>query len=121
MLAVGLIVAACVSAAPVVYSAGLEGRVTVGPMCPVVQQGVPCPDQPYVAAITVRSADGSSVVARATSQADGSYRIPLEPGRYLLTARNPEGAQLPSAAPIEVTVPPDTFVAVDIPFDSGIR
>jgi hypothetical protein len=121
VLAVGLVIAACVSAAPDVYTAGLEGRVILGPVCPATQQGVPCPDRPYVAAITVRSPDGSAVVARTTSEVDGTYRIPLEPGRYLLTARNPDGAQLPSAAPIEVVVPPETFVLVDIPFDSGIR
>ena len=32
---------------------GVRGLVTIGPMCPVIQKGVPCPDLPFSATIVV--------------------------------------------------------------------
>jgi len=34
---------------------GIEGQVLIGPMCPAVQEGQECPDQPYQASLTVNS------------------------------------------------------------------
>jgi hypothetical protein len=102
-------------------TSGVEGRVTVGPMCPVVREGETCPDRPLAADLVVRSADGATVVARATSGADGLYRIPLAPGRYRLIPRNPDGVPLPSAQPVEFTVVEGAFTLLDVAFDSGIR
>src|SRR3990170_1189520 len=61
-------------------NSGIEGLVTIGPMCPVVQEGTPCPDQPYEATIVVEDADGDEV-ARTQSGEDGLYRVDGAPGR----------------------------------------
>ena len=34
-------------------TSGIEGQVLIGPMCPVVQAGTPCPDKPYQATIVL--------------------------------------------------------------------
>lgn len=100
--------------------AGVEGRVTIGPQCPVVQEGSPCPDAPYVATVQLL-ADGE-VVASVRSGEDGAFRIPAEPGAYTVRAEPSTPGDLASAPDVSgVTVTPGAFTRVDIVFDSGIR
>jgi hypothetical protein len=115
----GLLLAACAtSAAP--PESGVEGRVWVGPMCPVVQEGVPCPDQSLEAELEVTDSAGR-VVARTRSEPDGSYRIPLAEGTYLMTPLSPSEAGLPFADPFPFEVAAGTWLSLDIHYDSGIR
>ena len=123
LLVVGLVsLAACgiTAAAPAPADSGIRGRVTIGPMCPVVQEGIPCPDQPLVATIRVRRPDGK-LVATARSGKEGRFRIYLAPGRYRLVPLSPAAATLPYAAPIVARVRPHAFTRVAIQYDSGIR
>ncbi len=99
---------------------GVRGRVTIGPMCPVVREDVPCPDRPYQALLTVRDAAGREV-ARVESAADGTYSIPLGPGSYVLTPQPPAGGVMPRAAPQPFEVRVLLWSTVDVAFDSGIR
>lgn len=115
---IGLLLAACAGAAP--PESGVEGRVWVGPTCPVVQEGVPCPDRPLAAELEVRDSAGR-VVARTQSEPDGSYEIPLTEGTYLMTPLSPSEAGLPSASPFPFEVPAGAWLSLDIHYDSGIR
>lgn len=99
---------------------GIEGRITVGPSCPVQQAGSPCPDRPLVAEVRVLDASGRQV-ARFESIADGSFRLNLRPGRYTLVPRTPGGGSLPRAEPQTVLVAAGRYTRVEIAFDSGIR
>jgi hypothetical protein len=99
---------------------GIEGRVLIGPMCPVVQEGVPCPDEPYEATIRVRDESGE-VVATVRSAADGRFRVDLVPGRYVLEPVAPNEGAPPYAGPLEVQVAAHAFTPVTITYDSGIR
>ena len=123
LLAVVLI-AACggASEAPIDRDgdSGIEGRVTVGPVCPVVRAGVPCPDRPYEAELAILDGSGREV-ASVRSDAAGSYRIALAPGRYRVVPQPPPGLPLPRGEAVDVTVPPGRFVTLDISYDSGIR
>jgi hypothetical protein len=124
-------------------ASGIQGTVTVGPLCPVLPPGppypfppfpatqdpltierpgiLPCPDQPYQATLVFLDALGNQA-ARTTSGADGRYRVVLTPGRYTVVPLPPaEGIPWPRAGSVSVTVPPGVFVAVDIRYDSGIR
>lgn len=114
-----LILAGCgqAGAAP---DSGVTGRIWVGPMCPVVQEGVDCPDQPLVADLEVADAQGK-IVARVRSETDGFYRIPLEEGSYLLIPLSPGEAGLPFASPIPFEVASGAWVELDVHYDSGIR
>ena len=98
---------------------GVEGTVRIGPMCPVVQAGSECPDAPLAAALLVEDEDGRTV-ARSESSADGSFRIPLPPGRYRLVPQPGEN-RMPWASPLEFTVAAGERVRLDVQYDSGIR
>lgn len=115
----GLLLTACARSGPAPDS-GVEGRVWVGPMCPVVQEGVDCPDRPLEADLEVLDS-GGGVVARARSEADGAYRIPLAAGAYVLTPLSPGEAGLPFASPVPFEVPSGAWVTLDLHYDSGIR
>ena len=97
---------------------GIEGIALQGPMCPVVSQDDPCPDQPYPATIVVQDADGGTVTTLRLGD-DGRFRVGLEPGRYTLLPRS--GDPLPHAGATDVDVPAGVWVDVTVVFDTGIR
>jgi hypothetical protein len=99
---------------------GVQGQVLVGPMCPAAQEGVPCPDRPLEADLEVRNS-GGRLVARARSESDGGYRIPLEAGAYVVTPLSPSPAGMPFAAPVAIDIPASEWITLDIHYDSGIR
>jgi Carboxypeptidase regulatory-like domain len=100
-------------------TAGIQGKVLLGPMCPVQQAGSPCPDKPIVADITVTSLDGETV-ATGHSDEDGTFRISLPPGSYTVTAERPNGA-FGAGKPVTVDVTAGTYVHMNLLVDSGIR
>jgi hypothetical protein len=102
-------------------ASGVRGQVLLGPTCPVVQEGSPCPDEPVEdVVVRVLGSDGETV-AEATSGSDGRFELALPPGRYSLEAVvGPDGPGM-FAKPVEVTVSAGTFVDVVVPVDSGIR
>ena len=73
---------------------GIEGRVTIGPQCPVEQT---------------------------RSNTDGTFRIPLDAGSYSVVAGPVDGSSLPFGRQVEVVVKPGTLTHVDLSVDSGIR
>jgi hypothetical protein len=111
-----MLLAACDAATAM--TSGLEGEVLIGPMCPVVQAGTPCPDQPYEAPILIEDANGKEVT-RFQSDAQGQFRVNLQPGTYTLVPESPDGfTHAPEQA---VTVSANTYTRVMITYDSGIR
>lgn len=98
---------------------GIEGIVYIGPSCPVVQEGSPCPDRTFAATVEIVR-DGEVVGSFSTGE-DGAFRVPLEPGTYVLQGVSPDEGGLPFAKPVDVTVEPGSFTHVDVLFDSGIR
>jgi hypothetical protein len=96
---------------------GLRGLVKRGPIMPVCRIGVPC-DEPARGVKLVFSRSGK-VVATATTNQKGWYRVTLRPGRYSVRTnrRGFERRTSPSAA----TVPSDRFARRDFHIDTGIR
>lgn len=121
-LAAVTLLAACEGdgAAPVLDS-GIEGQVLIGPQCPVVQVGTPCPDAPFQATIDVWNSERSEKLTTFTTADDGRFRIALAPGDYYLDPQPPSAGGPPTPEPQEVTVPPGRFVEVTVSYDSGIR
>ena len=78
-----------------------------------------CDDQPYAGMVVVSSPLGLEVT-RFTANEDGTFHVPLPPGVYTLTPLSGQNG-LPHALPEQVTVPANTFVNVDISYDTGIR
>ncbi len=116
-LLLALILAACGGNTPA-PSGGIEGQVLIGPMCPVVQFGTPCPDQPYQATITVLDANGGQVT-QFQPDVRGQFHVPLNPGSYTLRPESPDG--FTRAGEQTVVVSSGQFTQVIITYDSGIR
>ena len=102
-------------------TSGIEGQVLLGPMCPVVQEGTPCPDKPYQATIVVWNADRTTKVRTFTTAATGLFRVPLAPGDYYIDPQPADSGGPPTPIPQTVTVPADRFLQVTVQYDSGIR
>jgi hypothetical protein len=101
-------------------SSGIEGSVTIGPVCPVVRIDTPCPDQPYAATIVIDDGQGREVT-RTKSGDDGRFRLALAPGSYTLVPQSPNGSSMPHANSQQVDVRDGAYTHVDVQYDSGIR
>lgn len=123
-----LLVAACgapstIGLAPTpALPSGISGTVVLGPTCPLESEPgaydpVPCLT-PYSAQLVILDGD-NLLVARVNSAADGSFRLDLPPGEYVITPQN--GDPLPVAQPINVTVTAGEYATVQVNYDSGIR
>lgn len=99
---------------------GIEVQVLIGPMCPVVQIGTDCPDQPYQATLTVINSRGREVLQFETDES-GRYRVYLEPGEYRLRPETPSGMPMPFAGEQAFSVEPFKFTQIVVQYDSGIR
>lgn len=97
---------------------GIEGQVLIGPMCPVMREDQPCPDQPYQAVITVLGESGREVT-RVESDALGNFRVSLAPGAYTLRPEPGEG--IARAGEQAVAVNEGQLTQVVVTYDSGIR
>jgi len=125
LVLVGSVLAGCGGQDPGTTPAGsgVAGRVHLGPQCPVETEGEPCPDEPAVGSkVTVaRQLPGEAygageVVARTTTAADGSFRVAVAPGEYVVTADAGLSCEL-----MDARVTAGAYVQVDIPCDTGIR
>jgi hypothetical protein len=128
-----LLLAACAAAAPIPsptatptptssLAGGIRGRALAGPTCPVetVPPDPNCAPRPVAGAVLiVRDASGREV-ARATTDADGSYVIALPPGSYTVDPQEVEGL-LTKAETATVVVPATGFAQLDWAYDTGIR
>jgi Carboxypeptidase regulatory-like domain len=112
-----LLLASCARAGGTTDS-GIEGRVLLGPQCPVVSQASRCPDKPVSAEVVAMRLEDRKVF-RVRSGANGRFRIALPPGTYEVQALATANAMF--AKPITVTVPAGEFVRADVLLDTGIR
>ena len=112
-----LLLATC-SAEPASTTSGVEGQVFIGPVCPVVQVGQECPDQPYQATLVVNNSNGREIVKVQTDE-QGRFKIPLESGEYILHPESPN--VMPYASEQTFTVVSGKFTQITVNYDSGIR
>jgi len=102
---------------------GVHGTVTAGPTCPVerVPPDPVCAPRPVVGAVLVfTDADGTEVT-RATSAADGTFRVELAPGSYRVTAEPVDGL-MGTPAPMDVEVGAgEPMTELQVSYDTGIR
>lgn len=113
-----LVLATCSIYSPTPKGSGIEGQVLVGPMCPVVQQGQECPDQPYQATLTVNSPNGVQIAQFRTDE-EGRFRVSLAPGEYILHPESPD--TLPFASDQSFIVASGQYTHITVHYDSGIR
>jgi hypothetical protein len=118
LLCLLLLLSACSPLSPTPLDSGIQGQVSIGPLCPVVQVGVDCPDQPYQSSFMVLTSNGKELT-RFQSDADGIFKIALSPGDYILRPESPNS--LPYAAEQPFTVLAGQFTQLTVIYDSGIR
>ena len=99
---------------------GIYGQVVIGPTCPVERPGLDCADRPYQATLSVLTPAGKRV-ARFTTAQDGTFRINIAPGDYILHPETPQGQTLPVAPEQPFTVESGKFTQLAVSYDSGIR
>jgi Carboxypeptidase regulatory-like domain len=105
-----------VAAATVEGSSGISGRVTKWPSCPAESDDAACSPEPLAARVSVSSSSGD-VVATSETASDGSFRIALAPGNYVVDAE----ADGVMCAPVDVTVTSNSYADVTVTCDSGVR
>lgn len=107
--------------APLVASdgdTGVQGVVSIGPVCPVLHIDTPCPDkgfQSVVIALGARDVEAG----RTRTDPEGRFVLPLPPGDYELTEEIATTLPRPTRVPVRVTA--GTWTPVHITLDSGIR
>jgi hypothetical protein len=116
LIALVVVASACGSGAGA-PTGGVDGRVTIGPTCPVEREGSPCPPGVWTGTVRATSSDGD--LHDTTTGAEGSYELKLPPGTYTVTPVL-DGPGPPSARPQTVTVG-TTMQHLDLQLDSGIR
>ena len=115
---IAIMLTACTSINPTPTDSGVVGQALIGPMCPIVQEGQECPDQPYQATLTVNSPNGGKIVQVQTDE-EGKFKIPLAPGEYVLHPESPN--VMPFASEQSFVVETGKFTQIIVNYDSGIR
>ena len=123
-LALGLLLcAAC--GQTLVPSAGqgtLDGQVVAGPMCGVQPANRTCPDQPVANRPVSIETSAGTVVATATTDAQGKFSVALDPGSYVVRVAIIRGqVGMRQSSPGNVVVRAGQTVSVTIELDTGIR
>lgn len=112
-----------------VAGSGIEGVVTLGPLCAAQSGLLPCPDRPYQGATIVFynalvacPALACGEVARTATDSNGRYRVPLQPGTYTVTPQPSGSALFPRPpSPMMATITAGAYATLDFAYDTGIR
>jgi hypothetical protein len=113
-----LVLATCSIYSPTPRGSGIQGQVLLGPICPVVQPGQECPDQPYQATLTVLDRNGLQITQFQTDE-QGRFQVALVPGEYILHPESPNG--IPFAGDQSFIVETGRYTQITVHYDSGIR
>ncbi len=102
----------------------LAGRVTVGPLQPVERVGAPSPIPPPEVftsrSINIFKADGATLVVNVKFNGDGTYRVALPPGVYVVALAR-TGIDRARELPVTITIENGKTVTLDISIDTGMR
>ena len=102
----------------------LEGHVTIGPLVPAVQDGVPEPTpapEVYAARqIVVYNKSGNREITRLEIDSSGWYQGELPVGQYLVDI-NRIGIDSAAGLPQVVTINAGAVTHLDVDIDTGIR
>jgi hypothetical protein len=102
-------------------TSGIVGLATIKPVCPEGQDMDPCSSEPYETTLVIKEMESGDVVITVQTAADGTFRVTLPPGEYLVQPQEPESFVAPFAEPQSVTVREGEFSAIEVVYDSGIR
>jgi hypothetical protein len=104
----------------------LEGIISIGPLCPV-EKDPPDPDclpsyETYKAyPVSIWTSNGRRKITRINPALDGSYRIELVPGNYLIKLEREHNTIGSSNLPVQVSIFAQKETSLNIDIDTGIR
>ena len=101
----------------------LAGIVKIGPMCPVEQEGSPCPTPPSAYStrkVLIYDEQRTRILFTVDIDSQGLYVIDLVPGRYVVDLKQ-NGIDRSGDVPKVVDIHANTVTNVDISIDTGIR
>ena len=104
----------------------LEGKITIGPICPV--ERIP-PDpgclptaETYKAyPVSIWTLEGDLKIALINPALDGSFYTELPPGKFLVKLEKNQNGPGGSNLPVEVTITSRNVTLINIDIDTGIR
>jgi hypothetical protein len=104
----------------------LEGKISIGPLCPVEHDPpdptcLPTADTFKAYPVGIFSADGKHKIAQINPALDGTFRIDLDPGKYLVILEYEHLRIGSSNLPAEVEISSRNKTIIDIDIDTGIR
>lgn len=111
------------SLSPLSQMGVLEGKVTVGPICPVerVDQPCPVPEAAYTSReVVVYKTDETTEVARQHFTKDGNYKFELAPGIYIINTPR-QGVGGSKDLPQTVIIKVGETLKLNFDIDTGIR
>jgi hypothetical protein len=114
LAAASLLASSATAAAP---TSGLRGAVVLSPSRPVCIEGEPCTAP--ASGVVLRFSRAGRVVARTTTQANGTYRVALPRGYYVVSLfpeRSPR-----TIMPRVVRVVSGRMTRVDFEIDTGLQ
>lgn len=103
----------------------LEGKISIGPICPV-ETVPPSPNclptaETYKAyPVGVWTTDGSRMITLISPALDGTFSVELNPGQYSIR-RNKNYGVGGSNLPMKIIIIPNEKTTVSISIDTGIR
>ena len=113
------ILSGCILKTEKAMNSGIYGMVTIGPINPLEKEGE-INFKPYQATIIIKTENSLAEIERFTSNIDGTFKIYLKPGKYILEPLKSNGP-FPFGKPVEVEVKPNQFTKINISLDTGIR
>jgi len=104
----------------------LEGIISIGPICPV-EKDPPDPGclptfETYKAyPVSIWTSNGRRKIAQVNPALDGSYKVELNPGNYLVILENGQNRIGSSNLPEQVEIKSQAETILNIDIDTGIR
>jgi hypothetical protein len=101
----------------------LTGHVTIGPFQPVQRAGptaTPAPEVFAARSINVFREDGTTPIVNVRIEPDGTYRVALPPGAYVVTLAK-SGLDRARGLPKTITIEGSKTVTLNVDIDTGIR
>jgi hypothetical protein len=104
----------------------LEGKISIGPLCPVETDPpepgcLPTAETYKAYPVSVWTSNDRRKIAQINPALDGSYRIELSPGNYLIKLEREQYTIGRSNLPSEVSIITQKETILDIDIDTGIR
>jgi hypothetical protein len=104
----------------------LEGVISIGPICPVEKDPLdpgclPTAETYKAYPVSIWTSNGRRKITKVNPALDGSYKIELNPGNYLVILETGQNGIGSSNLPVEVTINSNNNTLLNIDIDTGIR